>query len=150
MLQRFQCIINTKHSQLQTQPTACFYLPRYLHETLKRNRCKSLFRFHFKFFLLILIQYLLFNDAFTTACTILVQPLRIIWLQKSWLKLMSKRAAVSAFRLLGGVRLSTLGTNSTVGPILLAPDYRWMWNSIWNENWHVKLKDSEETCPIVT
>jgi hypothetical protein len=51
----------------------------------------------------------------------------------------------------GGVRLSPLGTSATNWPILPAPDdIWWMWNSRWNENWQVKPKYSEKTCPSAT
>jgi hypothetical protein len=44
--------------------------------------------------------------------------------------------------------LGCLETESTVWPIVLAPDDRWwMWISRWNENWLQKQKYSEKTCP---
>jgi hypothetical protein len=47
------------------------------------------------------------------------------------------------------VRLSPLGTASSVWPIVPDPDDRWwwMWSSRWNENWQGKPKYSEKTCP---
>jgi hypothetical protein len=42
-----------------------------------------------------------------------------------------------------GVRLSSLGTSTTVWPIVPAP--WWGWSSRWNENWQGKPKYSERT-----
>jgi hypothetical protein len=51
-----------------------------------------------------------------------------------------------------GVRLRPLGTSATVWPTVPALNDRWwwMWSSRWNENWEVKLKYSEKTCPSAT
>jgi hypothetical protein len=48
------------------------------------------------------------------------------------------------------VRLSPLGTSATNGPIVPAPDDRWVWSIWWNENWQGKQKYSEKTCPSAT
>jgi hypothetical protein len=51
----------------------------------------------------------------------------------------------------GGVRLSPLGTSTTKWPIVPPSDDRWLlWSSRWNENWQVKPKYSEKTCPSAT
>jgi hypothetical protein len=51
----------------------------------------------------------------------------------------------------GGVRLSPLGTSSTVWPIVPAPDDRWwwLWSNRRNEDWQGKPKYSEKTCRSV-
>jgi hypothetical protein len=47
-----------------------------------------------------------------------------------------------------GVRLSPLGTSTTIWSTVPAPDDRWwVWSSQWNENWQGKPKYSEKTCP---
>jgi hypothetical protein len=45
----------------------------------------------------------------------------------------------------GEVRMSPLGTPATIGPVVPAPDDRWLWSSWWNENWQGKPKYSEKT-----
>jgi hypothetical protein len=47
------------------------------------------------------------------------------------------------------VRLSPLGTSTTVWPIVPAPDNRWCWvcSSRLNENWWGKPKYSKRKCP---
>jgi hypothetical protein len=35
-------------------------------------------------------------------------------------------------------------------PIVPAPDDRWLWRNLWNEDWHGKPKYSEKTCPSAT
>jgi hypothetical protein len=57
-----------------------------------------------------------------------------------------------SFSVRGGVRMSPIGTWTTVWPIVPAPDDRWwwVWSSRWNENWQRKPKDSGKTCPSAT
>jgi hypothetical protein len=64
----------------------------------------------------------------------------------------SRRPCASFFLFCHGVRLSPLGTASTVWPIVPALDDRWwwMWSNRWNTNWQGKPKYSEKTCPSAT
>jgi hypothetical protein len=56
------------------------------------------------------------------------------------------------FSFLCGVRLSPLGTSTTVCPIVPTPDNRWCWmcSIRWNENWQGNPMYSENTCPNAT
>jgi hypothetical protein len=51
----------------------------------------------------------------------------------------------------GWVRLSPLGTSALIG-LLYQPrmTWWWVWSSRWNENWQMKPKYSEKTCPTAT
>jgi hypothetical protein len=53
-----------------------------------------------------------------------------------------------------GVRLSPLGTSTSIWPNVPAPDDRWwwwwLWSSRWNENWQGNPKYSEKTYPTAT
>jgi hypothetical protein len=48
------------------------------------------------------------------------------------------------------VKLSSLGSSASSGPIISSPDYRWALNWRWNENWQKKNKYSKKTHPSDT
>jgi hypothetical protein len=70
--------------------------------------------------------------------------------QWMWTKNLGKNIEFGFF--FRGVRLSPLGTETTVWSVVPAPDDRWwwLWSSRWNANWEGKPKYSEKICPSAT